>query len=187
MLSQLDYFPIAASLQEIITYPEKIPSDPVLQEEQTEEILLLLKEIGLEAFNTTNVVGEDDNKNRKEKNNTEESNVLHLNSVKDWYTLFSGGEKKKIMIVSAIIKKPDILILDEVCNGLDQIAKITVQQMLKKYLPNTLILSVDHHAQDNNYNCFYYKNLHFSAKSMALQDIPSKTQCEELENFAEKE
>ncbi len=70
-------------------------------------------------------------------------------------------EPKKITIILAIIKKPDILILDEIFNGLDKGSVIKIQRMLKKYLPNTLILVVDHHAQNNNYNNFYEEELHF--------------------------
>ena len=77
------------------------------------------------------------------------------------------------MIVSALIKKPDILILDEIFNGLDEGSTKKVQQMLKKHLPNTLMLIVDHHAKDNNYD-FYNQELHFSEKRITVSDIPSK-------------
>ena len=32
---------------------------------------------------------------------------------------------------------------------------IKSQKMLKKFLPNTLMLVVDHHAVDNNHDSFY--------------------------------
>lgn len=40
---------------------------------------------------------------------------------------------------------------------------IRVQQVIKKYLPYTMILSVDHHAEGNNYDKFYDYEVHFSA------------------------
>jgi hypothetical protein len=33
---------------------------------------------------------------------------------------------------------------------------------MRKSGPNALMLVVDHHAQDNNHNFFYDKELHFS-------------------------
>ncbi|MEI8054942.1 MAG: ATP-binding cassette domain-containing protein [bacterium] len=142
MLSQQDYFPLDASLQEIIYYPDEPPSDLALKD----EVRRILKWVdGVEK--------------------------LDLDSKKDWYTVLSGGEKKKIAIVSAIIKKPDILILDEIFNGLDSKSVMAAQQMLKKYLPNTLMLSVDHHAHDNNYNFFYNGELHFFNKGIKLQEM----------------
>jgi len=179
MLGQQDYFPTDSSLQGIISYPEVIPGDPVLKDKEREKIKLLLKEIGfVTAFNVEDVAGKNTGANTTGKKNEakKESNgaVLDLDRVKDWYTVLSGGEKKKILIVSAIIKNPDILILDEIFNGLDPKSIIIVQQMLKKHLPNALILVVDHHAQDNNYDVFYNKELNFYNKSIVLRDISSK-------------
>jgi len=45
--------------------------------------------------------------------------------------------------------------------------------MLKKYLPNALILIVDHHAEDNNYDSFYDMKMHFVNKTIVLQCMTS--------------
>ncbi len=156
MLSQQDYFPQDASLSEIILYPDKIPSDPLSKAPRREEIQTLLAEIGLHAFS---VSGEHDGVGALRKGK------LDLDSKENWYTYLSGGEKKKVMVISAILKKPDLLILDEIFNGLDQKSTIVVQQMLKKYLPDTLILIVDHHAHDNNYD-FYDEELKFTRNKL---------------------
>ena len=156
MLSQDDYFPLDASLYEIISYPDKDPNDPVLIAKKRKKVELLLQEIGLHAFN---------------------DGALNLNSKEDWYTYLSGGEKKKVTIVSAMLKNPDILILDEIFNGLDLESKIKIQQMLKKYLSNTLILSVDHNAYDNNRayigksgdKVFYNSELHLHDKNIIVR------------------
>jgi ABC-type multidrug transport system fused ATPase/permease subunit len=79
----------------------------------------------------------------------------------DKKVVFSGGQRKKIGIIQAILAQPDILILDEVFTGLDERSLINIQHSLKKYLPNATILSVDHHADDNNYDQFYDKEIHF--------------------------
>lgn len=144
MLSQQDYFPMSAALKEVITYPDKFPEDPKLNRERKKELAVFLRELGLNQFLTPE---------------------LNLESKRNWYTLLSGGEKKKILILSAIVKKPDILILDEIFNGLDQDSIKNVQKVLKKYLPNSLILVVDHHAKDNNFN-FYDSEIHFVDKRL---------------------
>lgn len=168
MLSQQDYFPLDSSLYEIISYPDKIPSDHKLNDKKREEIKLLLREIGFYAFSAT--VAQDKHKKGKD------TKPLSLDSKKDWYTYLSGGEKKKIIIISAIIKKPDILILDELFNGIDIRSLGIIQQMLKTYLPNTLILIVDHHAKDNNYNSFYDREIKFFDKGVVLQEISIRAQ-----------
>lgn len=157
LLSQQEYFPLDSSLAEIISYPDLPPAD---DSNQKTRLLLLLKEIGLYAFSNM------DSKDEKSKKKTSET-PLSLASKKDWSTALSGGEKKKVLLITAMIKNPDILILDEVFNGLDPESIVTVQMMLKKYLPDSLILAVDHHAPKNNYG-FYDGELHFSDGGVTL-------------------
>ncbi len=73
----------------------------------------------------------------------------------------SGGQKKKIGIIKAIISNPKILILDEVFANLDKISIENAQQALKEFLPETLILVVHHDGKSHDYNNFYdqYINL----------------------------
>ncbi|MDX1916383.1 MAG: ATP-binding cassette domain-containing protein [Rickettsiaceae bacterium] len=63
----------------------------------------------------------------------------------------SGGQKKKIGIIKAIIAKPDILLLDETFAGLDETSIHLVESALTKYLPKTMIISIDHKFRDNNF------------------------------------
>lgn len=166
MVSQQDYFPINSSLQNIIFYPDEMSSDPELSNKKKDEIRLLLKEIEL---------WESDVDNEKDENKKKNGKKLNLDGVKNWSTVLSGGQKKKIMLVSAIIKNPNILILDETFDSLGS-STVVVQQMLKKYLPNALILVVDHYAQSNNYNHFYDNEINFYNKSIIFREMPSKTQ-----------
>lgn len=156
MLGQQDYFPLKSSLLDVIFYPDKTPTDTVKQE----EISILLREIDLGDF--TN----------------KDNGTTSLNSIKNWHTAISGGQKKKVMIVSALIKKPDILILDEIFNELDPESKITTQKMLRKYLPNALILVVDHYAQNNNYDSFYDYELNLANKSISLKGVKIQQQLQ---------
>jgi ABC-type nitrate/sulfonate/bicarbonate transport system ATPase subunit len=141
MISQQEHILRGVSLYTALLYPEKIPQDVLLSNKKQEEVKALLREIGL----------------KKE-----------LDVVAD---KFSGGERKKVAIVSAIIRKPNILILDQTFDDLDPVSVVKSQQMLKKYLPNTLMLIVDHKAHSQNYNGFYDKRLKFSDQTIEELEI----------------
>ncbi|MGQ9640390.1 MAG: ABC transporter ATP-binding protein [Candidatus Bathyarchaeia archaeon] len=67
------------------------------------------------------------------------------------FRTLSSGEKRKVLIARAILKKPRILILDEVCAGLDPIARKeyldSVQQLVRRE-HNISILFVTHHLEE---------------------------------------
>ncbi|MBI2603712.1 MAG: ATP-binding cassette domain-containing protein [Deltaproteobacteria bacterium] len=83
-----------------------------------------------------------------------------LDEAKNWESILSGGQKKKLVIIRTILKRPDIAILDEVFNGLDQHSIRVAQRMLKEYLPDTLFIFVDHHAHEHNFEGFFDYELH---------------------------
>lgn len=56
----------------------------------------------------------------------------------------SGGEKQRIAIARAIIRKPEILILDEATSFLDYISEYAVQQAIDKVSINTTTLIIAH-------------------------------------------
>lgn len=80
----------------------------------------------------------------------------------------SGGQRKKVAIIQAILQRPKVLILDECFTGLDSHSLMKVKAALKKYLPDTLILSVDHHAHEDHSH-FYQHNLHFDQGQVFLR------------------
>ncbi len=95
-----------------------------------------------------------------------------LDEVKDWEQVLSGGQKKKVALISALIEQPEILVLDEVFAGMDPGSVINSQGMIKKYLPeSTLILSVDQNIEQNNYNGFYQKRLQLENKTFVVSDF----------------
>ena len=56
----------------------------------------------------------------------------------------SGGERQKLAIARALIRKPRILIFDEVTNHLDYESKQNVKQLIDKLSGKTTIFLVSH-------------------------------------------
>ena len=62
----------------------------------------------------------------------------------------SFGDQRLLLIVRAMVKHPSLLILDEPCNGLDEINRSKVLAMLDLLARegNTTLLYVNHHSED---------------------------------------
>jgi vitamin B12/bleomycin/antimicrobial peptide transport system ATP-binding/permease protein len=69
-----------------------------------------------------------------------------LDKEDDWSKILSGGQKQKIAIIRAILSKPDILFLDESTSSMDEESEEEAYNLLIKYLPNTIIVSVGHRS-----------------------------------------
>lgn len=78
----------------------------------------------------------------------EKANLGHLHDklhvVDEWNRILSGGEKQRICLLRAILQKPDLLIMDEAFSALDSKNVARMYQLMKEYLPNTVILAVSH-------------------------------------------
>ncbi len=78
--------------------------------------------------------------------------IMGLNShEKQIFETLSVGEKKKSLIARAMIRKPRLLILDEVCAGLDPIARRKFINSLRRLIhkeSNITILYVTHHLEE---------------------------------------
>ena len=152
------YLPVQSSLLETIYFPNNFKS---LSSKQSIEIKTrianLLIELEIDQF-----ISKPDQTNL-------------INSINQTEYKLSGGQTKKIAIIQAIINKPDIIIFDETFTGLDRLSLIKAQNAINKYLPNTLIISIDHHAEDNNYDNFYNYEVKFiDGKMTVYNDIISK-------------
>lgn len=71
---------------------------------------------------------------------------LLLEHETDWEHRLSGGEKQRIMLIRAILKKPDVLLLDEVTSALDEESAVKIVLLLKASLKDTAILMVSHQS-----------------------------------------
>ena len=57
----------------------------------------------------------------------------------------SGGEKQKIAMVRTLHKKPQVLILDEVCSSIDQESTNDIYRRLTQEVEDKILFIIDHH------------------------------------------
>jgi ATP-binding cassette ChvD family protein len=71
----------------------------------------------------------------------------------DWpVTNLSGGEKRRIALVRLLLEKPDILLLDEPTNHLDAESVSWLENFLKEYTGNVILVTHDRYFLDNVVN-----------------------------------
>lgn len=57
---------------------------------------------------------------------------------------FSDGEKRRLSIIQALLKKPQFIILDEPTAGIDEKIKYEIMMFLRAYLSNSIVLLITH-------------------------------------------
>lgn len=83
----------------------------------------------------------------------------------------SGGEKKKLSIISEIIKNPDILILDEPFNELDNMSQKEVQNILKEYFADKTLVIIDHDANlEDRHTSLSKEVIHYDFNKFLCQE-----------------
>jgi ABC-type uncharacterized transport system fused permease/ATPase subunit len=159
LMSQSDFFPLDVTLLEAIYYPKLISSD---QKKQIySKVFNMLERLELCS-------GNDEAKNTC-------SIEEFINTQMDWSSVLSGGQKKKVLLVSALIQEAKVLLLDEPFTGLHQEAILEVQSFIKENLKhtNTLVICIDHHVSDSIN--FYDFELHIKNKTLELKKFSSTT------------
>ena len=158
LMPQSDFFPIDTTLLEAIYYPKRI--DLYQKKEIYDEVFKMLQKLELCS---------EDNDNKKNCNIKD-----FMENKRDWSNVLSGGQKKKVLLVSALMQKSKILLLDEPFTGLHQEAIPVIQSFIKETLENTstLVICIDHHVSDSRN--FYDFELYVKNKQLKLQKFQSK-------------
>jgi len=158
-LTQDDFFPHGKTLREALYYPDSPPNSVEDSNGFITKAVHLLNEM---KFN--------------EK--TSEGITDLLDEGVDLNVRLSGGQKKKVQLVAEILKKPDILMLDESLNGMDQSSKEIALDIIKRELPTSMVLIIDHNgANDLD---FYNEVVDFREKG--LSKSPSRSSSLTLES-----
>lgn len=116
IVPQKPCLPYQSSLLEAITY---VLNKAQRKEVSVDKIKIMMKELGLDE------------------------QIQDLNTVKCWSQELSGGEMQRIAIISAALKKPKVLILDESMSALDVATKGITQAFVKKHIKATTLM-IDH-------------------------------------------
>jgi putative ATP-binding cassette transporter len=90
-----------------------------------------------------------------------------LDVEEEWGRVLSGGEKQKISIIRAILRKPLLLVLDEATGAMDLESDQETQEILKAYLPGTTMIVVSHHHR--SIGTFY--DAHYHLEEAALKAV----------------
>jgi putative ATP-binding cassette transporter len=69
-----------------------------------------------------------------------------LDKVENWAIALSGGEKQRVALVRALLRKPKWLFLDEATSALDEPAEESVYHILREALPDTTVISIGHRS-----------------------------------------
>jgi ABC-type uncharacterized transport system fused permease/ATPase subunit len=151
LIDQEAYLPGNTTLLETIYFPSLLPKDEAELATIRQKVINLLKAVEIDQFS-----GDSEG----------DKGILSRLDSKEFR--LSGGQIKKITIIQAILSQPDILIMDETFTGLDPRSVIKLEQAIKTYLPDSIIISVDHHAKENNYNHFYDHEVHFENGTVSI-------------------
>ncbi len=72
--------------------------------------------------------------------------VVRLNEVQDWAKVLSPGEQQRVAFARILLTKPKAAFLDESTSALDEGLELTLYQLIRDELPDTILVSVSHRS-----------------------------------------
>ncbi len=158
------YIPLKSTLYEVIMAPKTPTESSLVKSEYLSKIQILMDNLGIGVL------------------------ARDLDVVRDdWSKTLSGGQERMIAVMRAILQEPTILLADEIFNGMDEKSIRIAEAVIKKYLPNAIIIIVDHHALENNDDGFYSGGrVHFEDKEAVLLSMDKVNSTSYTEDFAER-
>ncbi|RZI46320.1 ATP-binding cassette domain-containing protein [Rickettsiales endosymbiont of Peranema trichophorum] len=152
-MSQSDFFPPNTTLLQAIAYPSQISSDQFSA--AYNNVLRMLKILDL--------CNEDKIGNQK-------CDITEfMNTAQDWGSVLSGGQKKKVLLISALVQNATFLLLDEPFTGLHKEAVQIMQTFINGFLMgrDMFVICVDHHSSQSK--DFYKFELYIQNKTLNLR------------------
>ncbi|MDT5181694.1 MAG: vitamin B12/bleomycin/antimicrobial peptide transport system ATP-binding/permease protein, partial [Mycobacterium sp.] len=70
--------------------------------------------------------------------------IIRINEIKDWAKVLSVGEQQRIAFARILLTAPRVVFLDESTSALDEGLEMTLYQLLRAELPDTILVSVSH-------------------------------------------
>jgi putative ATP-binding cassette transporter len=72
--------------------------------------------------------------------------IDRLDEVQDWAKVLSPGEQQRIAFARILLTKPKAVFLDESTSALDEGLEMTLYQLVRSELPDTILVSVRHRS-----------------------------------------
>jgi putative ATP-binding cassette transporter len=69
-----------------------------------------------------------------------------FDEVEDWAKVLSPGEQQRVAFARILLTKPKAVFLDESTSALDEGLELTLYHLLRRELPNTIVVSVSHRS-----------------------------------------
>ena len=69
-----------------------------------------------------------------------------LDEEQDWAKVLSPGEQQRVAFARVLLTRPKAVFLDEATSALDEGLALTLYELLRRELPDTIVVSVSHHS-----------------------------------------